>query len=262
MQSEDVSDDQLAADLAALAGEVVLAVRQDGGRQGLAGRELGLRADAAAQAAIAAGLARRRPSDRILSEEALDDPARHHADRVWIVDPLDGTREYAERDSDGGWRDDFAIHVALWQRDRGLVAGAVAVPARQIVFRSDRPGRPANPSAGRPIRVAVSRTRPPAFALQLAASGRIDCVQLGSAGIKAMAVLEGAVDAYVHAGGQHEWDSAAPVAVAVAAGLVATRLDGSPLAWNQPVPWLPDLFICRPAVADELRALLGEVGTA
>jgi 3'(2'), 5'-bisphosphate nucleotidase len=255
-----LDDVQVAADLAAAAGRAIMRVREDADRSGtVAGPALGRRADAAGQATLAAGLERLRPGDRVLSEEASDDPARLDADRVWIIDPLDGTREFSERDEHGQWRDDFAVHIALWQRGAGLVAGAVAIPARGIVHRSDRP----RPVAGARVdsdplrlRIVVSRTRPPSAITALEASGLIECVQLGSAGIKAVAVLEGAVDAYVNTGGLHEWDAAAPAAVARGAGLVASRLDGTELSYNQVVPWVPDLLVCDPAVATEVRRLL------
>jgi 3'(2'), 5'-bisphosphate nucleotidase len=255
-----LDDVQVAVELAAAAGRTVMRLREEADRAGdEAGPALGRRADAAGQATLAEGLARLRPDDRVLSEEARDDPGRLDADRVWIVDPLDGTREFGERDTDGRWRDDFAVHVALWQRGAGLIAAAVAIPARGIVHRSNATWAA---SAGRedlqrPLRVAVSRTRPPAVLTALAESGLVHCVRLGSAGFKVVAVLEGVVDAYVHTSGLHEWDAAAPVAVARGAGLVATRIDGSEQRYNQPVPWVPDLLVCNPRVAGELGRLLG-----
>ena len=199
------------------------------------------------------------PDDAILSEEAADDSARLQAERVWIVDPLDGTREFGERDEASGWRTDFAIHIALWERAHGLTVGVVALPARDLILRSDAP--PAIPSSLEgPLRLAVSRSRPPAFIEALAQSGRATLHPMGSAGVKAAAVITGEVDAYVHSGGQYQWDSAAPVAVALAAGAIATRLDGSPLQYNVPDLLLPDLIICHPARVDELRALLSRAG--
>ena len=272
----DVSDDaELAAALAAAAGTVLLEQRARADAGAFAGdqRALGDAGDAAAQARLSTGLAIARPGDAVLSEEARDDHRRLDADRVWIIDPLDGTREFSERVEDGrGWRDDFAVHVALWQRGQGLVAGAVALPARGRVLRAD-PGlatgaaSAARTSAAdavldgrRPLRLAVSRTRPPDIALRLGARPDVVLVPMGSTGVKVVAILDGSVDAYVHAGGQYEWDSAAPVAVAMAAGLVATRLDGSPLAFNQPDPWSPDLLVCHTRLVDHLRRLLAEAG--
>ncbi len=254
-------DAQLAVDLAVAAGQVLMGIRAEADGAGHPmGADLGRFADAAAQACLSAGLADHRPGDSILSEEAPDDAARLRANRVWIIDPLDGTREFTERDGNGRWRDDFAVHVALWSRDHGLVAGAVAVPARGRVYRSDRSGPiprgESLPTGSRPLRVAVSRTRPPAFMQTLAASGDVELVPMGSAGIKAVAVVEGEVDAYVHAGGLNEWDAAAPVAVALGAGLTATRLDGSSLAYNCPVPWVPDLVVCHPAAREALDRVL------
>jgi 3'(2'), 5'-bisphosphate nucleotidase len=255
-----LDDASLAVALAEGAGRVLLALRADASSVGTAHlRDAG---DAAAQAWIAAGLAVARPADVVLSEEAADDPARHDADRVWIVDPLDGTREFGERAPDGGWRDDFAVHVALWERGAGLTTGAVGLPARGTVYATAEPVAPADPpdEPDRPLRIAASRTRPPHFVTELAARGDVELVPMGSAGVKVTAVVDGTVDAYVHAGGQFEWDSAAPVAVALAAGLVCTRLDGSSLEYNRRSPWLPDLFVSRPAVAPRLRAALLAVG--
>jgi 3'(2'), 5'-bisphosphate nucleotidase len=188
------------------------------------------------------------PDDRVLSEESADDPRRLDAERVWIVDPLDGTREYSEQD-----RTDWAVHVALWERGRGLVAGAVALPAQGRVLSTVTPPAVPRPG-GRPPRVVVSRTRPPAAAHRVAAALGAELVGMGSAGAKAMAVVDGIVDAYVHAGGQYEWDSAAPVAVAAAAGLHASRIDGSPLEYNRRDPWLPDLVVCRAELAGTILA--------
>jgi 3'(2'), 5'-bisphosphate nucleotidase len=258
------TDEALAATLAESAGEVLLALRREveDGRRSADEAELRRAGDRAAQAHLASRLAEHRPADRVLSEEAADDRVRLGADRVWIVDPLDGTREFAERRDDGSWRDDFAVHVALWQRGRGLTAGAVGLPGRRTVYASSPAPLAADPGvedvlAGRrPIRLAASRTRPPAIVRALAERGEVDLVPMGSCGAKSIAVLEGVADAYVHAEGQYEWDSAAPVAVVRAAGLVATRLDGSPLEYNRPDPRLPDLVICHPAVERHLRALL------
>ena len=262
-------DAALAAALATAAGDVLesLRARVDGGTFDGDQRTLKDAGDAAAQACLAGLLARVRPHDAVLSEEAKDDPGRLQADRVWIIDPLDGTREFAERLDDGtGWRDDFAVHVALWERGRGLVAGAVALPARGLVRRSDEPPAVAvEPlrevlDGRRPLRLAVSRTRPPAVAARLGERADVELVPMGSNGVKVMAVLDGTADAYVHAGGQFEWDSAAPVAVATAAGLVATRIDGSPLVYNQPDPWSPDLAVCHPVLVEHLHRLLAEAG--
>ena len=170
------------------------------------------------------------------------------ADRVWIVDPLDGTREFTE---DG--RTDWAVHVALWERARGVRVGAVALPAQDRVLSTAEPPKvPAR--EGRGLRVVVSRTRPPVAARRVAKALDAELVPMGSAGAKAMAVVLGDVDAYVHSGGQYEWDSAAPIAVALAAGLAVSRIDGSPLEYNQRDPWLPDLIVCRPELAADIVA--------
>ena len=212
----------------------------------LTGRPLGDAGDAAAQRAIVAVLTADRPGDVVFSEEAVDDPRRLRAERVWIVDPLDGTREYGEG------RSDFAVHVALWA-DGDLAAAAVALPALgELLVTEPAPVVP--PSSADRRRIAVSRTRPPAVADAVATALDAELVPLGSAGYKTVAVARGEVDAYVHAGGMYQWDSAAPVAVARAAGLTTCRLDGSPLVYNAPDPYLPDLLVCRPELADRVLA--------
>jgi 3'(2'), 5'-bisphosphate nucleotidase len=188
------------------------------------------------------------PGDAVLSEEGADDPARLDADRVWIIDPLDGTREFGEPP-----RTDWAVHVALVVGG-APVAGAVALPARGLVLSTAAP--PAVPAAGRRVRLAVSRSRPPAVTATLVDALDAELVPMGSAGAKAMAVVMGDADVYAHAGGQYEWDSAAPVAVATSAGVHCSRLDGSPLRYNRPDPWLPDLLICRPELAPRVLAAL------
>ncbi|WP_418276194.1 inositol monophosphatase family protein [Isoptericola jiangsuensis] len=273
-----LTDGALAAALAQGAGAVLLGLRADVDAAGgsFEARALKDAGDAAAQAWLAAALAAVRPDDAVLSEEAKDDAARTGAERVWIIDPLDGTREFAERAPDGGWRDDFAVHVALWERGvddattgpGGLVAGAVALPARDVVHATHRPAssRTHDDAAAavlagtRPLRIAASRSRPPAFVAELAQRDDVELVPMGSAGVKVVSVVDGTVDAYVHGGGQYEWDSAAPVAVALAAGHVCTRLDGTPLEYNRQDPWLPDLFVSHPALAPHLRAALASVG--
>jgi 3'(2'), 5'-bisphosphate nucleotidase len=202
---------------------------------------------------LTAELARLRPGDAVLSEEGTDDHARLSARRVWIVDPLDGTREFGELD-----RTDWAVHVALWEQGE-LTAGAVALPAQGIVLSTAEPVTRQGPVPARP-RFVVSRTRPPALSAALAEQLGADLVPLGSAGAKAAAVIRGAADAYVHSGGQFEWDSAAPVAVCAGAGLHTSRADGSPLMYNQPHPWLPDLLICRSELAEAVLGAVAAVG--
>jgi 3'(2'), 5'-bisphosphate nucleotidase len=202
-------------------------------------------ADLASHELIIARLAELRPDDAVLSEEGAADPARLEHERAWIVDPLDGTREFGEPG-----RTDWAVHVAL--TERGLpVAGAVALPALGQTLATDAPP-PLPPAHAGPPRLIVSRTRPPLIALELARQLEGELVEMGSAGAKAMAVVRGDADVYAHAGGQYEWDSCAPVAVAAAVGLHVSRLDGSPLRYNQADPWLPDLLICRPELAERV----------
>lgn len=211
--------------------------------------------DVRSHESILRGLAAAFPGDVVLSEEGQDPVERLRAERVWIVDPLDGTREFGERTDAGAWRDDFAIHVARWERSHGLTFGAVVLPALGAVFRSDRPARLPDAADG-PIRVAVSRTRPPELLRRLEGAGEVQLVPMGSAGYKATAILRGEVDAYVHAGGQFQWDSAAPVAVVAAAGCVATRLDGSELSYNGADLSIPDLYMAHPGIAHRLRGIL------
>lgn len=245
-------DHILARDLAVDAGKVLLGIRADFPADGdpKALKDAG---DQGSHDFLMAALATARPDDAVLSEEGADNPIRLRSDRVWIVDPLDGTREFSERP-----RDDWAVHVALWERGE-LVAGAVALPARDQVFSTDAP--PVIPPATEgPIRLAVSRSRPPAWLPALVEALQAELVPMGSAGVKAVSVLDGATDAYVHAGGQYEWDSAAPVAVAAASGLHTSRVDGGALLYNQPNVLLPDLVVCRPELAEQILAAVGRLG--
>ena len=241
-----MNDHTLAATLASEAGRLLLEVRTEF-------------ADATAQERKAAGdqrshdflmeqLAAARSDDAVLSEEGADDPVRLRSDRVWIVDPLDGTREFSELD-----RDDWAVHVALWQAGE-LVVGAVALPAQGVTLST--PEVAALPPAPAVPRIVVSRTRPPAVALRVRDQLGATLVEMGSAGAKVAAVVQGHAEVYVHAGGQYEWDSAAPVAVARAAGLHTSRIDGSPLRYNQADLLLPDLLVCRPEYARAALAAL------
>jgi 3'(2'), 5'-bisphosphate nucleotidase len=196
---------------------------------------------------LMAALAEHRPGDAVLSEEGADDKVRLNSERVWIVDPLDGTREFSELG-----REDWAVHVALWERGE-LVAGAVALPAQGVTLATPTVAAP--PAAPGAPRVVVSRTRPPAVALAVRDALGGTLVEMGSAGAKVASVVQGISDVYVHAGGQYEWDSAAPVAVARAAGLFTSRIDGSPLVYNQSDVSLPDLIVCRPELADAVLAV-------
>jgi 3'(2'), 5'-bisphosphate nucleotidase len=236
-------DHVLAAWLAEVAGHRLLEVRGEG----LEGRELKDAGDVAAHDLLMALLAEHRPGDAVLSEEGKDDKARLDAQRVWIVDPLDGTREFSEVP-----RDDWAVHVALWEAGE-LTAGAVAQPAIGETFSTGRPPVVPPRTAERP-RIAVSRSRPPDFVHGLAKELDAELVPMGSAGVKVISVARDITDAYVHSGGQYEWDSAAPVAVARAAGLFTSRIDGTPLVYNQDDVYLPDLIVCRPELAEQIVA--------
>ncbi len=243
-------DHVLAAWLADAAGARLLEVREEG----LEGRALKDAGDQAAHDLLMSLLAEHRPGDAVLSEEGADDKARLDASRVWIVDPLDGTREFSEPP-----RDDWAVHVALWANGQ-LVAGAVAQPALGETFHTGVP--PVVPPSSSPVpRIAVSRSRPPAFVEALAAELGAELVPMGSAGVKVMSVVRDVADAYVHAGGQYEWDNAAPVAVARAAGLFCSRVDGSELHYNQDNVSLPDLIVCRPGLADPILEFVKRNGT-
>ena len=237
------ADDIIARDLAFAAGERLLKLRT-GGQDA---DELRRAGDLGAHDFLAGELARLRPGDAVLSEEAADDHARLSADRVWIVDPLDGTREFGEEG-----RVDWAVHVALWERG-DLTAGAVALPAQDRVLSTAEPPPSPPPAApGARLKLVVSRSRPPEFVQRLAGELDAELVPLGSAGAKTAAVITGEVDAYVHSGGQYEWDSAAPVAVARAAGLHTSRIDGSNLIYNSEQPWMPDILICPVPLAGRL----------
>lgn len=237
----EASDHALATQLADAAGRLLLRTREENASlEPKALKDLG---DKVSHDFLMAELGRARPQDAVLSEEGADDATRLGAKRVWIIDPLDGTREFGEIG-----RDDWAVHVALWE-DGDLVAGAVGRPSRDVTY-SSADTEPAKGATGSPLRLAVSRSRPPEFVTRLAEHLGADLVEMGSAGIKAMSVLDGETDAYVHAGGQYEWDSAAPAAVARAHGLHTSRIDGSPLVYNRENPYLPDLVVCRPEVAE------------
>jgi 3'(2'), 5'-bisphosphate nucleotidase len=246
--SPPAADGGIARWLAARAGQALLQLRAELGFADPAA--LRAAGDKQAHELLVGDLARWRPGDAVLSEEGLDDPVRLIAARVWIVDPLDGTREYGEPG-----RTDWAVHVALWSRGPGLTTGAVALPAQHRVLGADQPPPPALPSAGGGrLRLATSRTRPPAFLAAVADEVGADLVPMGSAGAKIAAVIGGEVDAYLHDGGQYEWDSAAPVAVARATGLHTSRIDGSELEYNRADPRLPDLLVCRRDLAKSLLA--------
>jgi 3'(2'), 5'-bisphosphate nucleotidase len=265
-------DDRLARDLATEAGRRLLELRSAGGDPD----SLRKAGDRRSHEFLAGELARLRPGDAVLSEEGRDDPARLSASRVWIVDPLDGTREFG----DAG-RTDWAVHVALWELGE-LTAGAVALPAQGKTLSTAEPpaavaGSPAGPAGSQPgaqaaqggatalpgnLRFVVSRTRPPAIAASLADRAGAVLLPLGSAGAKAATVICGDADAYIHSGGQYEWDSAAPVAVARAAGLHASRIDGAKLAYNQEHPWMPDILICLAPLAGPLLEAIAAAGGA
>ncbi len=259
---ELLSDARLAAVLAERAGQHLLKVRKWGFEQGMKPEEIGDLGDSQANDLILGALAEARPNDAFLSEESVDDPVRLVADRVWIIDPLDGTREFRTPD-----RTDWAVHIALWERVTGstgrLTAAAVAMPTMGTVYATDEPvmrsGLPTSDiDLQARISIVVSESRRPPIVDEIAKRLPVSLIPMGSAGAKAMAVVRGEADAYVHAGGQWEWDSAAPVAVAVAAGFHASRIDGTPLTYNETNPYLPDLLICSPHVSDRILRAIAE----
>lgn len=242
-----IDDHQLAAQLATEAGELLLDLRHRLDEDGAPPAVLKDEGDRQAHELLVKRLAEMRPADAVLSEEGRNDEAaeasRLSAERTWIVDPLDGTREYGEVP-----RTDWAVHVAL-VAEESPIAGAVALPALGTTLHTGDAPRLADPVDGLP-RIIVSRSRPPAAALHVAEALSAELVEMGSAGAKTMAVVRGEAEIYVHSGGQYEWDSCAPVAVAAAAGCHVSRIDGSPLRYNQPDVYLPDLLVCRPELAD------------
>jgi 3'(2'), 5'-bisphosphate nucleotidase len=233
-----MTDEELAARLAEGAGRLLIELRLS---RFLEGRTLGCVADKVANAFILTTLREMRPNDPILSEESPDKAERLASSRVWIIDPLDGTREYGEG------RDDWAVHVAL-AVDGTPRLGAVALPALGKLYRSDACPPPPPSTRERPL-MLVSRTRPPREALEIADLLGAEIAETGSAGVKAMAVVAGEADLYYHAGGQHEWDNCAPAAVALGAGLHASRVDGGPLVYNRADTLVPDLVIAGEALA-------------
>lgn len=228
-----MTDAELAAHLADVAGQILLTVR---GAGVIAGKALGDAGDATANQFLMAALRDQRPDDGLLSEESKDTPERLSKSRVWIIDPVDGTREYGEE------RTDWAVHIALSVNGVASV-GAVALPGLGLVLRTDQPQKV--PPAPERLRMVVSRTRPAKEAVAVAEALGAELIPMGSAGAKAMAVVLGQADIYLHSGGQYEWDSCAPVAVALAHGLHCSRIDGSPLIYNQADTYMPDLLICR-----------------
>jgi 3'(2'), 5'-bisphosphate nucleotidase len=241
------TDQNLATRLAVEAGKMLVELRDELVREGIHYWDLKDEGDVAGHRFLVAALSSARPDDVILSEEAADNRRRLQAERVWIIDPIDGTNEFAEHP-----RFDWAIHVALWERG-ALTAAAVSMPALDLVF-SAYPA-PIVPSfeRERPILV-TSRSRNTYAAVRVANELGCDVGRLGSAGAKTMAVVMGEADIYVHDGGMYQWDSAAPAAVAMAAGLHVSRIDGRPLVYNQESLWLPDLVVCRPELAEAVLA--------
>lgn len=245
------SDDQLAHDLAKTAGELLVELRAELHASGIDPKELKDEGDRQAHELLMAALRSARPDDAVLSEEGQDDPVRLTAERTWIIDPLDGTREFGEVP-----RTDWAVHVALVVAGQPI-AGAVALPAQDLTLSTMT--APIVPhSNADPIRFVASRTRPGPSADILTEHFSAQMIPMGSAGAKAMAIVQGTADVYAHTGGQYEWDSCAPVAVAQAAGLHTSRIDGTPLTYNNENPYLPDLLICRKELAEQVLTILNK----
>ncbi len=242
-----MDDVELAAQLAHHAGQILLAVRAS---DMFGEKALGKAGDQTANQFLVHALKAQRPDDGLLSEEEKDNPARLGKERVWIVDPVDGTREYGEA------RADWAVHVALAINGKPQI-GAVALPGLELVLRTDQ-CQPLPASAGRP-RMVVSRTRPAAEAVAVAEGLDAELVPMGSAGAKAMAIVRGEAEIYLHTGGQYEWDSCAPAAVALAHGLHCSRIDGSPPVYNQQDTYMPDLLICRPEWAQPVLKMVADL---
>ena len=243
-----MTDAELAAHLAEIAGRILLDVRASGMFEGKA---LGKAGDQTANQFLVHALRAQRPEDGLLSEESKDTEERLSKERVWIVDPVDGTREYGEE------RADWAVHVGLAIGGEATI-GAVALPGCDAVLRTDQPK--ALPDAPETLRMVVSRTRPAAEAVAVSEAIGAELVPMGSAGAKAMAIIRGEADIYLHSGGQYEWDSCAPVAVAKAHGLHCSRIDGSPLIHNQRDVYMPDLLICREEHAERVLAEVAKLG--
>ncbi len=240
----DESDTRLASRLASEAGALLHALQRS---EQLTGKALGAEGDMIANAFLMKALRELRPDDALLSEEETDNALRLSAKRVWIIDPLDGTREYSEG------RSDWAVHVALAIEGIATV-GAVALPGLELTLSSGAP--PPLETINQPLKMVVSRTRPAVEALVVAEALGAALLPMGSAGAKAMAVVRGDADIYLHSGGQYEWDNCAPVAVALAAGLHVSRLDGSPMRYNNADTYLPDILICRAELAQQILAIL------
>ena len=247
MTDSDMTDGELAATLARAAGALLVDLRAS---SGLAGKTLGDAGDAAANDLLVTALRAARPNDGLLSEESKDTMERLSQNRVWIIDPVDGTREYGES------RDDWAVHVGLAIGGKATI-GAVALPALEMTLRSDQPGP--LPRRAQTLRMVVSRSRPAREAVAVSEKLNAELIPMGSAGAKAMAIVRGEADVYLHSGGQFEWDNCAPVAVAQAHGLHCSRIDGSPLTYNCKDTYLPDLLICHPQDAGNILDLVAKI---
>ncbi|MCY7301069.1 MAG: 3'(2'),5'-bisphosphate nucleotidase CysQ [Ilumatobacteraceae bacterium] len=238
MSFQTETDNELATRLAVEAGQLLVGLRAELFGRGAPSWQVMDTGDLASHRFLLKALTEARPNDAVLSEEGADDPRRFTADRVWIIDPLDGTNEFGEHG-----RSDWAVHIALWERDK-FAAGSVSLPSLDLVFSTNPSPTLPTPERERP-RLITSRNRNPYAAVVVANALGCDAVRLGSAGAKAMAVVVGEADIYVHEGGMYQWDSAAPAAVALATGLHVSRVDGSPMVFNERDPWLPDFLVCR-----------------
>jgi len=243
-----IDDHQLAGLAAQVTGEVLAELRREAFRDGWMIWEVRDEGDRRAHDRLVEELGSARPDDVVLSEEGVDDARRLDAERVWIVDPLDGTVDYSSP-----YSDDYAVHVALVVN--GVpTAAAVSLPALGRLYGTATSPRPADPLRDRPVVIASRAQAHWGQALAEELGG--DAVTAGSAGVKAMAVVAGEADVYIHPTGLYEWDVCAPAAVARAAGLFVSGIDGSELEFNRARPVVPGLVVCRPELASAVLEAL------
>ena len=250
-------DHLLAANLAESAGRMLVDCRSGAAGQLLGGSSLAHEGDQRAHLHLLTRLQEARPDDAVLSEEGADDAQRLDSSRLWVIDPLDGSRDY------GFGNDEWAVHVGLVE-DGKIVAGAVALSALDLLFHTGEGEGPAcavdenNPNR-RPV-IVTARSRVNAEGMLLAHELGADVFACGSAGVKAMLVVNGTADAYVHASPLYEWDVCAPAAVAQSAGLHVSDAAGDPLVFNQARPVVNSFLVCRPELVDDILSALSSTG--
>lgn len=243
------TDHELARTLASTAGEFLVDYQRDGLAADRWGEWLGADGDAAAHDVIIEQLHSARPDDAWLSEEGRDDPEeRSMSERAWVIDPLDGSADF------GRGTNEWAVHVALTERG-SATAGAVAVPGLGRVFSTDEATAVGSRTDRAPV-VVTGRARHWTDGQRVAGALSGELVVCGSAGVKAMLVVAGVADIYVHAGALYEWDVCAPAIVAQAHGLVAVAPDGAELRFNKSRPVVPGVVITHPDLLDATLAAL------